>query len=169
MNGIDPRFRVDIITCQLMLGGHVWAPIGRYSLTERRVIVSEWRCTRCGFRVAYSYLEAQARNAGRLMLRRVDGSWKTNDEIRVEGAAMLTADHEAAVQGYQAAFEQAEHVERSVEDAISRMAVAAESRLATISDSREPACVEAWPGCQRGAYDPRCCRFPKPCSVQDVG
>lgn len=23
------------------------------------------------------------------------------------------------------------------------------------------ACVEAWPGCEDGAYDPKCCRFPK--------
>lgn len=26
------------------------------------------------------------------------------------------------------------------------------------------ACVEAWPDCETGLYDPRCCRFPKSCS-----
>jgi hypothetical protein len=26
------------------------------------------------------------------------------------------------------------------------------------------ACVEAWPECETGLYDPRCCRFPKSCS-----
>jgi transcriptional regulator with XRE-family HTH domain len=26
-------------------------------------------------------------------------------------------------------------------------------------------CVEAWPGAETGAYDPRCCRFPKSCSA----
>jgi hypothetical protein len=25
-------------------------------------------------------------------------------------------------------------------------------------------CVEAWPECETGLYDPRCCRFPKSCS-----
>lgn len=26
------------------------------------------------------------------------------------------------------------------------------------------ACVQNWPECESGAYDPRCCRFPKSCS-----
>ncbi len=26
-------------------------------------------------------------------------------------------------------------------------------------------CVERWPECSTGAYDPRCCRFPKSCSA----
>lgn len=25
-------------------------------------------------------------------------------------------------------------------------------------------CVEAWPDCETGLYDPHCCRFPKSCS-----
>lgn len=25
-------------------------------------------------------------------------------------------------------------------------------------------CVEQWPECESGLYDPRCCRFPKSCS-----
>jgi len=29
---------------------------------------------------------------------------------------------------------------------------------------RKTACVEAWPECWDGGYDPRCCRFPKSCS-----
>ena len=29
---------------------------------------------------------------------------------------------------------------------------------------RNPDCVERWPECEDGAYDPRCCRFPKSCS-----
>jgi hypothetical protein len=35
-------------------------------------------------------------------------------------------------------------------------------------DMREPGCVEAWPECFSGGYDPSCCRFPKSCSVQDI-
>lgn len=27
------------------------------------------------------------------------------------------------------------------------------------------ACVESWPEAEDGAYDPRCCRFPKSCSA----
>ncbi len=27
------------------------------------------------------------------------------------------------------------------------------------------ACVEAWPDCYTGGYDPTCCRFPKSCSA----
>ncbi|MEJ6554043.1 hypothetical protein PQI51_03270 [Microbacterium esteraromaticum] len=26
-------------------------------------------------------------------------------------------------------------------------------------------CVEQWPGCETGAYNPACCRFPKSCSA----
>lgn len=33
-----------------------------------------------------------------------------------------------------------------------------------MGSDRDPACVERWPECEDGAYDPRCCRFPKPCS-----
>lgn len=29
---------------------------------------------------------------------------------------------------------------------------------------REPSCVEAWPECEDGGYNPSCCRFPKACS-----
>ena len=29
---------------------------------------------------------------------------------------------------------------------------------------RDPACVARWPECEEGAFDPRCCRFPKSCS-----
>lgn len=29
---------------------------------------------------------------------------------------------------------------------------------------RDLACIEAWPECEDGHYDPRCCRFPKSCS-----
>jgi hypothetical protein len=32
------------------------------------------------------------------------------------------------------------------------------------ADARDPACVAKWPECESGAYDPRCCRFPKSCS-----
>jgi hypothetical protein len=32
------------------------------------------------------------------------------------------------------------------------------------NDGRDPTCVAAWPDCVDGAYDPRCCRFPKSCS-----
>ena len=39
----------------------------------------------------------------------------------------------------------------------------------TTALEREPACVTNWPECFNGGYDPRCCRFPKSCSVQMVG
>ena len=29
---------------------------------------------------------------------------------------------------------------------------------------RLKACVEAWPECEEGKYNPACCRFPKSCS-----
>jgi hypothetical protein len=29
---------------------------------------------------------------------------------------------------------------------------------------RLTACLVTWPDCEEGAYDPRCCRFPKSCS-----
>jgi hypothetical protein len=32
------------------------------------------------------------------------------------------------------------------------------------ADGRDPVCVAQWPDCRDGAYDPRCCRFPKSCS-----
>lgn len=31
-------------------------------------------------------------------------------------------------------------------------------------DERLPDCVERWPECRTGDYDPHCCRFPKSCS-----
>jgi len=34
-------------------------------------------------------------------------------------------------------------------------------------DIRDPACVENWPECWSGGYDPRCCRFPKSCSCEN--
>ena len=34
--------------------------------------------------------------------------------------------------------------------------------------SRDPQCVEQWPECWDGGYDPRCCRFPKSCSCAVV-
>lgn len=33
-----------------------------------------------------------------------------------------------------------------------------------LATRRLKACVELWPGCESGMYDPRCCRFPKSCS-----
>lgn len=32
-------------------------------------------------------------------------------------------------------------------------------------DKRDPECVTAWPECETGLYDPRCCRWPKSCSA----
>lgn len=31
-------------------------------------------------------------------------------------------------------------------------------------DRRIKACVESWPDCAEGEYNPLCCRFPKSCS-----
>lgn len=33
-----------------------------------------------------------------------------------------------------------------------------------VVEDRNEHCVERWPGCFVGGYDPRCCRFPKSCS-----
>lgn len=48
------------------------------------------------------------------------------------------------------------------------IAVAGERIMARLGreeeDTRDPVCVERWPMCTEGAYDPRCCRFPKSCS-----
>lgn len=32
------------------------------------------------------------------------------------------------------------------------------------TDNRDPSCIEQWPDCVNGGYDPKCCRFPKSCS-----
>jgi hypothetical protein len=32
------------------------------------------------------------------------------------------------------------------------------------TDDRDPDCVELWPECHNGGYNPSCCRFPKSCS-----
>lgn len=34
------------------------------------------------------------------------------------------------------------------------------------TDRRSPECVEAWPDCAPGEYNPACCRFPKSCSCE---
>ena len=36
-------------------------------------------------------------------------------------------------------------------------------------ETRDPTCIKRWPECESGAYDPRCCRFPKSCSCTIVG
>lgn len=36
--------------------------------------------------------------------------------------------------------------------------------MVLVIDDRDPTCVERWPECEDGKYDPRCCRFPKSCS-----
>jgi len=41
---------------------------------------------------------------------------------------------------------------------------AAPSPAPVTTDTRDPECVERWPDCHSGGYDPRCCRFPKSCS-----
>lgn len=33
-------------------------------------------------------------------------------------------------------------------------------------DERKKSCTDNWPGAASGEYDPRCCRFPKSCSVR---
>jgi hypothetical protein len=33
-------------------------------------------------------------------------------------------------------------------------------------DLRAADCIKQWPECKSGAYDPRCCRFPKSCSCE---
>lgn len=38
-----------------------------------------------------------------------------------------------------------------------------------VADGRDIECVAAWPECQSGGYDPRCCRFPKSCSCGPRG
>lgn len=41
-----------------------------------------------------------------------------------------------------------------------------QSAPVAVPDTRSPECVAAWPDCCDGMYDPRCCRFPKPCSCE---
>lgn len=39
-------------------------------------------------------------------------------------------------------------------------------RLAAHQPARRlKSCIEQWPECETGDYDPRCCRFPKSCSA----
>ncbi len=35
---------------------------------------------------------------------------------------------------------------------------------APAGDNRLSSCVEQWPECRDGEYNPKCCRFPKECS-----
>ena len=35
-------------------------------------------------------------------------------------------------------------------------------------DLRAEDCIKQWPECESGLYDPRCCRFPKPCSCDSA-
>jgi len=37
-----------------------------------------------------------------------------------------------------------------------------------IEHQRDVACVSRWPECYSGGFDPRCCRFPKSCSVKET-
>lgn len=37
-------------------------------------------------------------------------------------------------------------------------------RETNVRKRRLRACVNSWPECETGKYDPRCCRFPKSCS-----
>ena len=39
-----------------------------------------------------------------------------------------------------------------------------QQRAEPIQDNREPDCIERWPECESGCFDPRCCRWPKSCS-----
>jgi hypothetical protein len=41
--------------------------------------------------------------------------------------------------------------------------------VAALPERRLRDCVEQWPGCYTGGYDPRCCRFPKSCSATVYG
>jgi hypothetical protein len=45
-----------------------------------------------------------------------------------------------------------------------RAALAASVGSSGEAESRDPGCIERWPECESGGYDPRCCRFPKSCS-----
>lgn len=36
-------------------------------------------------------------------------------------------------------------------------------------DERDPECVQRWPECASGEYNPACCRFPKSCSCDVLG
>lgn len=45
---------------------------------------------------------------------------------------------------------------------------AARRGVLVVYGERQAGCVEAWPDCVSGDYNPWCCRFPKTCSVRDV-
>jgi hypothetical protein len=62
---------------------------------------------------------------------------------------------------YRAIAEGVAHI-RALSDAPSGMVL---GQLAK-QDLRSPDCIKQWPECEPGAYDPRCCRFPKSCSCE---
>lgn len=37
-----------------------------------------------------------------------------------------------------------------------------------MTTEKRTSCLEAWPECQNGSYNPACCRFPKSCSCEYV-
>lgn len=55
----------------------------------------------------------------------------------------------------------AEHVEECGQDDLSRHICEVESYPVK---RRLRSCVERWPECEEGEYNPYCCRFPKSCS-----
>jgi hypothetical protein len=58
------------------------------------------------------------------------------------------------------------------EDIIADIRVLSDTPPGTMSgqlakqDLRAADCIKQWPECESGAYDPRCCRFPKSCSCE---
>jgi hypothetical protein len=69
------------------------------------------------------------------------------------------SEHDAGY--YRAIAEGVAHI-RALSDAPSGMVL---GQLAK-QDLRSPDCIKQWPECEPGAYDPRCCRFPKSCSCE---
>jgi hypothetical protein len=59
-----------------------------------------------------------------------------------------------------------EALERLLE-ALSQEVVEVASSMPEQVGQRDPDCIERWPSCYSGGYDPRCCRFPKSCSCEN--
>ena len=46
--------------------------------------------------------------------------------------------------------------------------ISVNGRLLATTETRQFDCLQQWPECSSGEYNPACCRFPKSCSVAEV-
>jgi hypothetical protein len=74
----------------------------------------------------------------------------------------LFGDADEYKQGWNAGLEAGAAAIRALSDTPPGMVL---DQLAQ-QDLRASDCIKQWPECESGAYDPRCCRFPKSCSCE---